>query len=72
MKAVWYRVNILQMLAKSLDLLPANLPAHAEDAVFNLAAKFPLKRGEVGVVYNGLPLDVEGFLNQLSRDLGTA
>ena len=26
--AVLYRVGILQMLAKSLDLLPANLPAH--------------------------------------------
>jgi hypothetical protein len=60
------------MLAKSLDLLPANLSAHAEDAVFKVVARFPIKPMEVGIVYEGLPLDVEGFVNQLNHELGIA
>lgn len=68
--AVCYRVGILQVLDRSLNLLTANLPARVKDVVFNVAAKFPLKPMEVGVVYNGPPLGVEGFVNQLSHDLG--
>jgi hypothetical protein len=70
--ALLYRVGILQMLAKSLDLLPANLPAHAEDAVFKVVDRFPIKPMEVGIIYGGMPLDVEGFVNQLSHELGVA
>jgi hypothetical protein len=67
--AVWYRVGILQMLDKAVNLLPANMPPDVQDAVLRVVARFPMKPMEIGVVYEGLPLDVEGFMKQLEQEV---
>jgi hypothetical protein len=36
-----------------------------DDAVIQVAATFPMKNTEVGVVHDGLPFDVEEFLKQI-------
>ena len=46
------------------------VPSAVRDVVFNVAAKFPMKRMEPGVEYQGLPMDVEGFVKQIEHDLG--
>jgi len=46
------------------------MPSEARDVVFNVAAKFPMKPMEPGVQYQGLPLDVDGFVKQIEHDLG--
>jgi hypothetical protein len=48
--AVWYRVSMLGLLAERVDLLPPEMPSGVRDVVFNVAAKFPIKRMEPGVV----------------------
>lgn len=68
--AVWYRASILGLLAERADLLPPELPSEVRDVVFNVAAKFPMKRMEPGVEYQGLPMDVDGFVKQIENELG--
>jgi hypothetical protein len=50
--------------------LPSGMPSEVRDVVFNVAAKFPMKRMEPGVQYQGSPLDAEGFVKQIERELG--
>jgi hypothetical protein len=68
--AVWYRASMLGLLAESVGLLPPEMPSEVLDVVFNVAAKFPMKRMEPGVQYQGLPMDVDGFVKQIEHDLG--
>ena|ERR1700693_3060360 len=68
--AVWYRASMLVSLAERMGLLPPELPSEVRDVVFNVVAKFPMKRMEPGVQYQGLPLDVDGFVKQIEHDLG--
>jgi hypothetical protein len=68
--AVWYRASILGLLAERADLLPPELPSEVRDVVFNVAARFPMKSMELGVQYQGLPMDVDGFVKQIEHDLG--
>ena len=68
--AVWYRASILGLLAESVGLLPPEMPSEVRDVVFNVAAKFPMKRMEPGVEYQGLPMDVDGFVKQIEHELG--
>ena len=66
--AVWYRVSILQLLAGPIGLLTPWLhDGELPDAVFNLAATFPMNRLSVGEVNQGLPFDVQGFIKQLEQ-----
>jgi hypothetical protein len=37
------------------------------DAVFDVLATIPMRRMQVGIVYNGLPFDVEEFVKQVER-----
>lgn len=37
------------------------------DAVFEVAAVFPMERMSVGVVGNSLPFDVQGFLAEIEK-----
>jgi hypothetical protein len=37
------------------------------DAVFQVAATFPMKKRSVGVPQQGLPLDVQDFLVQIEK-----
>ena len=64
-----YRESMLGLLAERVNLLPPEMPAAVRDVVFNVAAKFPMKRMELGVQYRGLPMDVEGFVKQIEHDL---
>src|SRR5580692_12191266 len=68
--AVWYRASMLSLLAESVGLLPPEMPSEVRDVVFNVAAKFPMKRMELGVQYQGLPMDVDGFVKQIEHELG--
>jgi hypothetical protein len=53
--AVWCRASLLGHLAEHANLLPPELPEGIKNVVFNVAAKFPMKRMQLGVVYEGLP-----------------
>jgi hypothetical protein len=68
--AVWYRASMLGFLAKSVGLLPPEMPSEVRDVVFSVAAKFPMQRMELGVQYQGMPMDVDGFVKQIEHDLG--
>ena len=67
--AVWYRASMLGMLAQSTGLLAPESPDEAKDIVFNVAARFPIKFMQPGVVSQGLPLDVEEFVKQVEDEL---
>ena len=67
-QAVQYRVWMLQFLAGPLGMLSAWLrDGELADAVFEVAAVFPMERMSVGVVRNSLPFDVQGFLAEIER-----
>ena len=70
--AAWYRAGSLGAIAEHLGMLSPDVPEAIRDVVFSLAARFPMKAMEPGVVYNGLPLDMEEFVKQLERDIGAA
>ncbi len=48
-------------------LMPWTHDGELDDAVFQVAAKFPMTNMEVGVVHDGLPFDVEEFLKQIGE-----
>src|SRR6266404_3437080 len=65
--AVWYRASILgvlQMLPGN-PLTPWSHGGELDDAVFQIAATFPMKKLPVGLVKNGLPLDVQELVKQI-------
>jgi hypothetical protein len=61
---------MLGLLAETVGLLPPEMPSEVRDVVFNVAAGFPMKSMEIGVQYQGLPMDVDGFVKQIEHDLG--
>ena len=67
--AIWYRASMLGMLAQSSGLLAPEVPDNVKDAVFNVAARFPFKFMKPGVVYEGLPVDVQAFVKQVEDEL---
>jgi hypothetical protein len=61
--AVWYRASmlrILQILPES-PLRPWTYDGELEDAVFQVAAKFPMKKMQVGVEQEGFPFVLPSF-----------
>jgi len=68
--AVWYRASMFGVLVQSAGLLAPELPDDAKDVVFNVAARFPFKFIEPGVVHDGLPVDVQAFVKQVEDELG--
>jgi len=65
--AVWYRASILgvlQMLPGN-PLTPWSHEDELDDAVFQIAATFPMKKLPVGLVKNGLPFDVQELVKQI-------
>ena len=67
--AVWYRASmlgVLQMLSES-PLTPWTHEDEFDDLVFQVAATFPTKKMQVGVVQEGPPFDVQEFLKQVGR-----
>lgn len=67
-QAVWYRNSMLQLLAGPLGMLSSCLhDGIPDDAVFQVAAVFPMERAHVGAVRQGLPFDVQGFLAEIEK-----
>jgi len=66
-KAVWYRASTLLMLYKFAG---PSLAKHegVNGKIFQVAAKFPMKRMEPGVPQRGLPFDVNEFMKQLADE----
>src|SRR5262249_57816315 len=65
--AAWYRVSMLN-LCEQMGLLPGyKRDGEFADAVFQVAAAFPMKRMEMDVTYQGPPFDVEEFVKQVER-----
>jgi hypothetical protein len=65
--AVWYRASMLgmlQMLPES-PLTPWTHDGELDDAAFQVAATFPMKKMEIGVVQQGPPFDVQEFVKQI-------
>lgn len=65
--AVWYRASMLGMLqmASEAPLKPWTHDGEFDDAVFQVAATFPIRTMRVGAVYDEPPFDVEGFVKQI-------
>jgi hypothetical protein len=74
--AVWYRASMLGLLEMLPKVSPQMFPespltpwmhdGELDQAVFQVAATFPMKRMGVAVVH-GLPFDVEEFLKQIGE-----
>lgn len=65
--AVWYRASILgvlQMLPGN-PLTPWSHEGELDDAVFQIAATFPMKKLPVGLAKNGLPFDLQELVKQI-------
>jgi hypothetical protein len=65
--AVWYRASILGVL-QMLPEKPLTTWSHEgelDDAVFQIAATFPMKKVPVGLVKNGLPFDLQELVKQI-------
>src|SRR5262249_48099216 len=65
--AVWYRVVMLGMCDEAGLLSAHKHDSEFTDAVFQVAAKFPMKRIEADATYQGPPFDTEEFLKQVER-----
>ena len=65
--AVWYRASILGVLQTlpGNPLTPWSHEGELDDAVFQIAATFPMKKLPVGLVKNGLPFDVQELVKQI-------
>ena len=65
--AVWYRASILGVLQTlpGNPLTPWSHEGELDDAVFQIAARFPMKKLPVGLVKNGLPFDVQELVKQI-------
>jgi hypothetical protein len=61
--AIWFRASMLQVLAGTLA--PWTHNGEVDDAVFQVAAAFPMKKIPVGVAQQGLPFDVEEFVREI-------
>jgi hypothetical protein len=65
--AVWYRASILgvlQMLPGN-PLTPWSREGELDDAVFQIAATFPMRKLPVGLAKNELPFDVQELVKQI-------
>jgi hypothetical protein len=65
--AIWYRVAMLGMCDQEGLLSAHKHDGEFSDAVFQVAASFPMKRMEANVTSQGPPFDTEEFLKQVER-----
>lgn len=67
--AVWYRASMLGLLQMipGKPLTPWTRDGELDDAVFQVAATFPMNKLPVGIVKNGLPFDVEEFVKRIEK-----
>jgi hypothetical protein len=64
-EAIWFRATVLQLMPVMLS--PWTHNGELEDEVFQVAASFPMKKIEVGIVQEGPPFDVQEFLKQVEQ-----
>lgn len=67
-QAAWYRLSMLQMVGLLRMLSRWLHDGELADALFKVAAVFPMKRMSVGVLQQELPFDVQGFLAEIERE----
>jgi len=70
--SVWYRAS---MLALTIKMRPELLAPWISDglpvnAVFEVAATFPMEKMRTGIVREGLPFDVEELVKRIERSVG--
>jgi len=66
-QAVWFRAAILETLKQLRPelLAPWIHDGEFDDAVFQVAATFPMEKMRTGAVREGLPFDVEEFVKRI-------
>jgi len=70
-RVVWYRTMALQMFNLATgSLAPWLHEGRLDEAVFTVAATFPMKGMQVGTVYREFPFDVAEFLKQVESARG--
>jgi len=65
--AVWFRASLLGMLEMFGILAPWIHEGVPADAVFKVAATFPMQGMKIGVPREGFPFDVQEFLSQIAK-----
>ena len=65
--AVWFRTAMLGMLEMLGMLAPWIHEGVVADAVFKVAATFPMEGVTIGVPRQGLPFDVQEFVSQVAK-----
>jgi hypothetical protein len=65
--AIWYRLKMLALCDYAGMFSPYKRDGGFTDAVFQVAASFPMKRMEMDVTYDGPPFDVGEFVKQVER-----
>jgi hypothetical protein len=65
--AIWYRLRMLGLCDEAGLLSAYKSDGKFTDAVFQVAATFPMKRMEADVTYQGPPFDTEEFVKQVER-----
>jgi hypothetical protein len=68
-RSVFTRVSQLRVLQMMGMLAPWTQGDAVDDAVFKVAATFPMTRMRPGVVYDGLPFDLQEFLDQVAKQV---
>ncbi len=65
--AVWFRASLVGMLEMFGMLAPWIQEGVIADAVFQVAATFPMKGMAIGTPREGFPFDVHEFLSQVAK-----
>jgi len=68
--AIWYRVRMLGLCDANGRLSAYKTNGEYTDAVYRVAATFPMKRVEMDVIHEGPPFDIEEFVKQIERASG--
>src|SRR5271154_4843777 len=68
-RSLFTRVSQLRVLQMLRMLAPWTHGEVLDDAVFKVAATFPMTRMQTGIVYGGLPFDLQEFLNQVAKQV---
>jgi hypothetical protein len=66
-RSLFTRVSQLRVLQMLGMLAPWTHGEVVDDAVFTVAATFPMTRMQPGIVYDELPFDLQEFLNQVAK-----
>lgn len=68
--AVWFRASLIGMLEMLGVLRPWIHEGVVADAVFKVAATFPMNGMAIGVPQQGLPFDVQELISQIAACAG--